>query len=135
MYLFDASSIVNLVKKGVVRVLAEGETLDLALYESVNAIWKEHVLLGKLDEDTAKRLVSIISRLFNVVSIASVKGAEEEVFSLASREKITVYDAAYLYTALKKGLILVTDDRKFRSKASRYVKTATSTEIAERYTA
>ena len=38
MYLFDASSILNLIKRGLVTPLADGLTLDLALYECLNAI-------------------------------------------------------------------------------------------------
>ncbi|RLE64713.1 MAG: DNA-binding protein, partial [Thermoprotei archaeon] len=36
---------VNLVKRGIIKVFASGSTIDLALYESINAIWKEYKLL------------------------------------------------------------------------------------------
>jgi predicted nucleic acid-binding protein len=42
MYLLDAGAIVNLVKKGGLKPLAEGATLDLTIYEALNAVWKEH---------------------------------------------------------------------------------------------
>ena len=38
MYLFDASALVNLVKKGRVKPLARGATIEPALYESLNAV-------------------------------------------------------------------------------------------------
>ena len=52
MYLFDASALVNLVKKDMVKPLAKGATIDLALYESPNAVWRKHRLLGRIDEET-----------------------------------------------------------------------------------
>ena len=130
MYLFDASAIVNLVKKASLTAFAEGVTLDLALYESLNAVWKEYRLLKRIDEDTALKLAEIISDLFKVIKTLSIKGSEREILSLASREGTTVYDASYLYTALKNNLILVTDDRKLKEKASRHVKVLTSSQLA-----
>ncbi len=130
MYVFDASSIVNLVKRGVVTVFTNGVTLDLALYESINAVWKEHILLKKIDERVARDFVEIISRLFSVIEVTTIKGYEEEVYSLASREGLTVYDASYLYLAVRDKLVLVTDDYKLRDKASKYVKTLPSSKLA-----
>jgi predicted nucleic acid-binding protein len=73
MYLFDASAIVNLVKKGYLKPLAEGATLDLAIYEALNAVWKEHYLIRHLDEETAKKLLSVMERIFDVITIASIR--------------------------------------------------------------
>ena len=76
MYLFDASALVNLVKKGRVKPLAKGATIDLALYGSLNAVWKEYRLLGRIDEETALRFVDVISDVFSVVDVLSVRGLE-----------------------------------------------------------
>ena len=133
MYLFDASALVNLVKKGRVKPLARGATIELALYESLNAVWKEYRLLGRIDEETALRFVDVISSVFSVIEVLSVKSLERGIFELAARDGLTVYDASYLYAAMKNGYTLVTDDRELRSRASRYVETASSNEIADRY--
>lgn len=130
MYLFDASSIVNLVKRGKVKVFAAGSTLDLALYESINAVWKEYKLLKRFDKDSALEFIGIISDLFNVVNILSIRGLEREVFEIASKEKLTVYDASYLAKAKKYDFILVTDDDNLRKKALNYVKTMSSTDFS-----
>ena len=53
MYIYDASAIVNLIKKGVVRVFARGYTIDLAYYESLNAVWKEHISFNNIDKAVA----------------------------------------------------------------------------------
>ncbi len=129
MYLFDASSIVNLVKKGLVRPLAEGATLDLALYESLSAIWKEYELLKRIDRDTALMFADVVGSVFGVIKTLSVKGSEKEVLDVASKEDLTVYDASYVCAAMKNGLTLVTDDRKLREKASKYVEAISSSEL------
>ena len=132
MYVFDSSAVVNLVKKGVVTPLGDGVTLDLALYECLNAVWKEHALLGRLDRETALELADIIAGVFRVVETVTIKGSEKEVLGLAAKEKLSAYDASYLYTAAKRGLTLVTDDEELREKASKYVETLTSNDIARR---
>jgi len=38
-------------------------------------------------------------------------GLEKEVINLASKEDFTVYDASYIYTAMRNGLTLVTEQR------------------------
>jgi len=132
MYLFDASAIVNLVKRGSLKPLSEGASLDLAVYESLNAVWREHKLHGRLDPDTARGLVGILKDVFGVIPLESIKGFEVEVYELASREGLTVYDAAYLYLALRERLTLVSDDRKLLEKASRYARTARTADVLKR---
>ena len=43
-YLYDASAILNVVKKGKLRVFLEGCTLDLAIYEVANAVFRLRLL-------------------------------------------------------------------------------------------
>jgi predicted nucleic acid-binding protein len=129
MYLFDSSSLVNLVKRGIVKPFVEGVTLDLAIYESINAVWKEYMLLKRIDEETALRFVSIISRVFEVMEVTSMSGLESEVFKLASKENLTVYDASYLYVSVGRKLTLVTDDWKLRSIASKYTRVLASGDL------
>lgn len=129
MYLFDASSIVNLIKRGSLRPLSRGITLDLAVYESLNAIWREYKLLGRLDLETARLLVEVLQRVFSIMPLESIEGFEEEVFQLAIKENLTVYDAAYLFVAIKHNLTLVSDDKELLNKASGYVKTIRTTDL------
>ncbi len=129
MYLFDASSIVNLVKRGIVKPFTEGATIELALYESLNAVWKEHRLLKRIDGETAAEFVAILSRLFEAIRVLSARGLEAEIFDLASRDGLTVYDASYVCVAAESGLVLVTDDRRLREKASKYVRAISSREL------
>ena len=45
MYLFDANAIVELVRRNCLGPLAYGVMLDLAVYEALNAVWKEYSLI------------------------------------------------------------------------------------------
>ncbi|MEM3974717.1 MAG: DNA-binding protein, partial [Ignisphaera sp.] len=83
MYLYDASAILNLVKRGELRVFLGGHTLDLAIYEVANAVWKECYLLGKIKIETAYKVIELISGIFNVLNLHSVKGFEKEVMDIA----------------------------------------------------
>jgi predicted nucleic acid-binding protein len=132
MYLLDAGAIGNLVKKGCLKPLAEGATLDLAVYEALNAVWKEHYLLRRLDEETAKKLLSVMGGIFDVIGIASIRGGEKDVFELSVKEGLMIYDVAYLYYALRNKLVLVTDDIKLREKAKQYLETATTRDLAQK---
>ncbi len=134
MYLFDASSIVNLVKRGILRVLGQGSTIDLARYEALNAVWKEYLLLKQIDRETMLEFADILSKIFDIIRIENIQGNEREVIELAAREKLTIYDASYLLLAIKKNLILVTDDEKLKKKASKYVKVKKTQEIINQET-
>ena len=89
-------------------------TLDLAIYGALNAVWKEHYLLRRLNEETAKKLLSVMERIFDVIAIASIESGKKDVFELSVKEGLATYDAAYLYYVFRIKLVLVTDDIKLR---------------------
>jgi predicted nucleic acid-binding protein len=122
-----------LAKRGLLKPLGEGLSLDLALYEALNAVWKEHVLQKMIDVDTARGLVEILRGALGVVPLESIRGVEMEVYELASRERLTLYDASYLYIAHRDRSTLVSDDNKLLSKASRYVGTARTVDVVKRF--
>jgi len=130
-YLFDASSIVNLVKRGITKVFEHGLTIDLAYYESLNAVWKEYSILKKIDRETALKYVEVLSTVFQAIETTSILGYEPEVFELALRENLTVYDASYLHIAIREKLILVTDDSKLKQHVVNYVKALSTAEFLE----
>ncbi|MEM4514414.1 MAG: type II toxin-antitoxin system VapC family toxin [Ignisphaera sp.] len=129
MYLYDASAILNLVKKGELRVLLGGHTLDLAIYEIVNAVWKEYHLLKKIRIESIYKLIELLSKIFNILDLQTIRGFEKEVMDIAVKEGITIYDASYIYIAMKNNLTLVTDDRKLANIAKKYINIATTSDI------
>ncbi|AHC51999.1 DNA-binding protein [Sulfolobus acidocaldarius SUSAZ] len=130
--MFDASSIINLIKRGIVSPLANGETLNLALYESMSAVWKEYRKLKVISRDLAAKYIGAIIKVMNIIPVNSINGSEEEVFDLALKEDLTIYDASYLLVAINRNLILVTDDKVLRDKASRYVIAMSTKELLTR---
>jgi len=130
-YIFDASAVVNLAKRGRFAAFLEGETLDLARYEALNAVWKETALLRRLDYSEALELADVLNTLFRALKVNSIAGGERGVLELAANEGLTIYDASYLYLAVKRNLTLVTDDKGLRNKASRHVKVLSVRELLE----
>jgi predicted nucleic acid-binding protein len=94
------------------------------MYESLNAIWKEHKVLGRIDLETTKELMELLKGVFDSVPVESAKGYEAEVFEFAFKEGLMVYDAAYLFMAMRDGLTLVSDDERLLSKAIQRCSTA-----------
>jgi hypothetical protein len=89
-------------------------------------------LLRRLDEETAKKLLGVMERIFDVITIASIRSEEKDVFELAVKEGLTIYDAAYLHYALRNKPVLVTDDVKLREKAKQYLETMSTRELMQK---
>lgn len=121
----------NLVKKGMLRGFSDGFILDLTIYEAVNVVWKEYYLLNKISMDTAAKFIEVLSKIFEVISVLSVKGLESEVFNIAVKHGLTIYDASYVTVAIRRKLTLVTDDKELRKTVSHIVKTVTSDDLTK----
>jgi len=83
-------------------------------------------------EETAKKLLSVMERVFDVIAIACIRSGEKDVFELAVKKGLTIYDAAYLHYALRNKLVLVTDDIKLREKAKQYLETMSTRDLAQK---
>ena len=121
----------NLVKKGMLRDFSYGFILDLTIYEAANVVWKEHYLLNKISMDTAAKFIEVLSKIFEVIDVLSVKGLESEVFNIAVKHGLTIYDASYVTVAMRKKLTLVTDDKELRKAVSHIVETLTSDDLTK----
>ena len=100
----------------------------------MNAVWKEYKLLGRIDEETALSLIKAIGNVLTVIKMESIKGFEDEVFSLACKENLTIYDASYLYTSTRIKATLITDDQKLREKGSKYIKVLSTEQLIQHTT-
>lgn len=126
MYLFDASSIVKALKQKRLDVLAGNYTQTLAIYEILNALWKETAVLRegtRLNLDEALKLVEVIAEVLDYMVILSIRGLEKEILKLAVEIRLPVYDSSYITLARRDNLTLVTEDGKLRRTASAIVKT------------
>ncbi len=130
-YLFDASALVNLVKKGYLKPLLEAVTLDLAIYGSLNAILKENILIKKLGDKLASKYIRILTEIFGFIEVLSIKGYETDIYEMARDRGLTIYDASYVVVAYKNKMILVTDDQRLRRKTRGIIETLSTEDLIE----
>lgn len=92
-------------------------TLDFAVVEVANALWKHAHLLKRIPEDAYAALKGAIKPL--VYSAARVFRSDElleDALDSAVRLEITVYDSLYVTLALREGCKLATFDDKLRGQ-------------------
>lgn len=127
-YLLDANAFLDLVRRKK-RMIVDQYILDLTIYEIGNAIWKEVVLFRTLTKDEAIQFMMDLINIIQKMNIIRIHGDLNEIMGLAIEKHITFYDAAYLYFAMKKGLVLVTNDKKLFNAAKDKIKVLNSREI------
>ena len=123
LIILDASSLYPIAKKArdspvtVSRKLlgSRAVILDLAIYESINALLVEY-RRGLIREPG-----KIVSALTTVASvIPAIRISQEDIqgiYKVARETQLTSYDAAYVYYARKYGSKLVTSDREILDRA------------------
>ena len=115
MYLFDASSIINIVKnlrEKSLDVLKNNYTIRLVYYEIGNAILKDVRIFKPYTLNEGLSVLNTIYNLLEYMRIIDITDYHDEILSVAEKLSITFYDASYLVSAFKKCLTFVTDDTK-----------------------
>lgn len=128
-FLLDASSIVYALKLRNLKIIYENYVQWLTVYEVVNALWKEALLVGSISVQEASSIIELFTEIMKFVEFLSPHPYEGEIFDMASRLRVTVYDASYIVLAREKGLSLVTEDKRLRSKAEEMVKVFSLSEL------
>jgi len=117
----DASSLAKYIikEKGwldVERYLLEEEvhTLDLALKEVVNVIWKQAILLHNISLEEAEEKYIALMKLVEgeVIALDDEMKYLKEAFETALDMKITIYDALYVVKAKADRAQLLTSDKR-----------------------
>ena len=88
-------------------------TVDLALYETVNAVWKHQFLLKDLNDGVP--YVSILYGLVDSGRIRVIRPGEELMkrgYSLAAKSRRSIYDAIFIALALEFTSELGTFDKR-----------------------
>jgi len=67
-YLFDSSSIFRVIKEGKIEFLNGNYTLELAIYELGNILWKDYSLLAKVSGQESKMLAKAIKHTLKFTS-------------------------------------------------------------------
>jgi len=127
-HLFDSSSIINLCSERKIERLLEGCTLNLAFYELGNAVWKQVHLQKALTQKEGSQALAALTEVYRQMRELHVEDTSS-ILNLAVEEGLTYYDASYLHAAINNDVVLVTDDRRLHTAASKHVETATSEEL------
>ena len=128
--LFDASSLVKVLKLGRVELLYRSYVQWLTLYEVLNAVWKELYLSKTIPAGRAVELARLLNRVTRFMRVLSVEGLEE-VLRAAIDLGLTAYDSSYVVLAQKFDLKLVTEDEELKAKARKLVKCVSVEELLE----
>ena len=136
-HLLDASALIPAVTKLGKHLLIKATrenmvTTDLAIYEACNSLWKLAALLKTISLEDALEVAAVLKDLSAkkiVETVAFSKLDLSRILKMATKEELSFYDASYIEAAKTVEAILVTEDRKLRKTASKYVKTATYREL------
>ncbi len=116
MKVVDASSLAKYILReegwrGVREHLAEEPlSLDLALAEISNAIWKHHILFKRASREEAEVMFEALRRLGeDVLTLEPFGRYLRRAVEIAVEEAISVYDALYLAQAEKIGVLVTSD--------------------------
>ena len=119
--LFDSNTIYKLIRElpqGAVEKLVGGSTIYLAYYELGNALWRECLLLERINIEEAKKSLDLMYSILERMQVASLDAETgSEVLDTAYKFKLTFYDTSYLVKAKKSGATLVTDDNMLAKAA------------------
>ena len=93
-------------------------TVDIALAESLNAIWKHTNIHKDLSPRDAKPAVRDLIKLHGKLEVVATSELAEETATIAQNKNITIYDALYVAATQKLSATLLTSDRKLHGTAS-----------------
>ena len=124
MIVIDASALVKVVlqEPGWEEVPTEPHvaTLDYALVEGMNAIWKA-VRRGELTTEQGRVKVTVLKTLGSSITLFDARSFFERGLEIALKENITIYDALYIALAEALKAKLLTADEKQYYAAKNYV--------------
>ncbi|MFC6724659.1 type II toxin-antitoxin system VapC family toxin [Halobium palmae] len=110
-YVFDASALVYLLRRGRIDAAFDGITTELAFYEGTNVFWK---LTAARQEYTREEGAEFVRDLNSLRHEMDVRPLDEqsgvETYELAWDTGASGYDGAYLTLAASEDLPLVTLD-------------------------
>ncbi len=96
-------------------------TLDYALVEGMNAIWKA-VKTGRATKEAGRNLITVLKLLGAGMLIFEAKNFFERGLEIALKEDVTIYDALYIALAEALNAEFLTADEKQYHAARNYVR-------------
>ena len=107
----------NFLKKGYTLC-----TVDAALAECLNVIWKHTNLLKDLTLEEASLAVEDLTKLYDNLTITQTRELKDEAMHIAVSQNITVYDSLFIAAARKINATLYTADKKLCTQADKLIK-------------
>jgi predicted nucleic acid-binding protein len=111
------SEVTNFLKKGYILC-----SVDIALAECLNVIWKHTTLLKDLEPKEASLAIEDLTKLYDDLAITPARELKDEAMHIAISQNITVYDALFVAAAQKMNDALYTADKKLCEKTGKLVK-------------
>ena len=87
-------------------------TVDLALAECLNAVWKHAQTHKDLEVEDAKSAVQDLVRIYDSLQVVSARDLSGDAADISLDQNVTVYDSLYIAAAKKLRIPLYTADQK-----------------------
>nr|WP_240910786.1 type II toxin-antitoxin system VapC family toxin [Thermococcus sp. MAR1] len=87
-------------------------SLDYALAEVSNALWKHHVLYGEISLEEFNKRSKVVDALPNVVVLENGMQYLAKSRGISVNHRIPIYDALYIAQALKYGKLATSDEKQ-----------------------
>jgi len=112
------TTITTLLKKGYNLL-----TIDIALAESLNALWKHANIYKDLKPEEARSAIEDMTKIYDKLDILTTRELTEETTNIALTQNITIYDALYITATQKLNATLYTADQKLNNIADKITNT------------
>ena len=102
-------------RKTIKRYLKNGcslYTVDIALAESLNAIWKHTRIHRDLEMEEAESAIQDLTKIYDAMNILETRELSNEAAEISLTKGITIYDSLYIAAAMKLKATLYTADQK-----------------------
>ena len=96
-------------------------TVDIALAESLNAIWKHARIHKDLEMGEAESSIQDLTKIYDAMNILETRELSNEAVEIALTKDITIYDSLYIAAAMKLKATLYTADQKLCNASKKLV--------------
>jgi predicted nucleic acid-binding protein len=87
-------------------------SIDLALAEVSNAVWKHHSVYGKISLEDALLMFNALKEAQEIIVFEPLGKYLSPAQKISVEEKVSIYDALYIAQAQKYGRILTSDKKQ-----------------------
>jgi len=104
--------------ENLAKYMARTVSVDLAIKEFYNALWKAVYLQRRISASEAKEIISLLKTYIEKnMELRDETDYMDKAFEIALSRGITVYDALYVALAVEENIPLLTLDKKQRAVA------------------